>query len=81
MDAGFFLGPVIGGYVYSLTGDYSVMFLTIAIPAALAMVVLALTWPGYMRRRHQLEELESSEESEQMSEMPLTRESMQEATT
>jgi MFS family permease len=51
MDMGFFLGPVLGGFVYSMTDNYSVMFLSMVVPIVLSMIVLTATWKGYEANR------------------------------
>ena len=51
MDMGFFLGPVLGGFVYAMTDNYSVMFLSMVVPIVLAMIVLTATWKGYEANR------------------------------
>ena len=42
MDLGSFLGPLTGSVIYSFVGDYSKMFLLMAIPVGFALVVFAV---------------------------------------
>ena len=50
VDLGFFLGPLIGGYVIEWMGNYGDMFKLAAIPAVIALVILAAILPSTMRQ-------------------------------
>lgn len=60
MDMGFFMGPLLGGVMFSIFGSYSSMFLLMIVPSLLAVVVLATTWPSYARKRKKMEEEEEA---------------------
>ncbi len=49
MDLGFFLGPVIGGYIYS-AADYKTVILAGGAPTLIACVVFICAWPSFKRR-------------------------------
>ncbi len=50
IDLGFFLGPVIGGFIIKYIG-YSAMYLITGIaPILMAMVIFAMTWTGLKKR-------------------------------
>ena len=49
IDLGLFLGPLLGGVIYSIAGTYSVMYIAAVVPLVLAMLVLRFTWKGYER--------------------------------
>lgn len=61
VDLGMFLGPFLGGIIYKFS-DYSVMYLSTIAPIFLAMILLAVFWPGYVRRR-QLVQAEMAKQS------------------
>jgi MFS family permease len=61
VDLGMFLGPFLGGIIYKFS-DYSVMYLSTIAPILLAMILLAVFWPGYVRRR-QLVQAEMAKQS------------------
>ena len=50
MDIGFFIGPLLGGIVRDLSGNYRSVILCGGVPLALAMLVFLLTWPASARR-------------------------------
>lgn len=50
MDLGFFIGPLLGGFVIDMTGNYTDVFKFAAIPAAIALIVLAAILPSTMRQ-------------------------------
>lgn len=49
MDLGFFLGPLIGGFIKDYA-DYKDVISFGAIPAVLAIIVFIVTWPTYTKR-------------------------------
>lgn len=49
MDLGFFLGPVIGGYIYS-SADYKTVILAGCAPTLIACAVFVFAWPSFKRR-------------------------------
>jgi len=53
IDVGSFIGPFIGGVVYSHS-DYSFMFKTGAVPLLLAIICFTIILPGYRRRLKEL---------------------------
>ena len=57
-DLGLFFGPFLGGIVYTISGNYSSMYIFMAMTSILAMGLLAVTWKGYSRRRSLIENLE-----------------------
>ena len=54
IDLGLFLGPLLGGFVYSAS-TYSTMFHTAVVPVGMACIGFALLLPVYKRRRAALE--------------------------
>ena len=50
VDLGFFLGPLVGGLVIEQTANYGDMFKLAAVPALIAMVILAAIMPSTMRQ-------------------------------
>lgn len=49
MDLGFFLGPLMGGFIKDFA-DYSDVIFVGCIPAVLALVLFLLCWPAYTKR-------------------------------
>jgi MFS family permease len=47
VDLGQFLGPFIGGVIFSMTGSYALMYVLMVVPVGLAMLMLALTSKRY----------------------------------
>ena len=62
MDIGYFIGPLLGGFVRDFSGNYRAVILFGATPAALAIVLFLLTWPGCRRRMEQLRSEPGTEE-------------------
>ena len=54
MDLGFFLGPVIGGYIRDVS-DFRHVILFGTIPTILSVFVLLITWKSYKKRIDELE--------------------------
>ncbi len=54
MDVGFFLGPMIAGFVRDYAGSFRSVILAGSASCALALLVLLLTWPGSRRRMESL---------------------------
>ena len=50
VDLGFFLGPLIGGYVIEWVGNYGDMFKLFTIPAVIALILFAMVLPATMRQ-------------------------------
>ena len=50
VDLGFFLGPLVGGYVIELTANYGDVFKFAAIPAVIALILQAAILPSTMRQ-------------------------------
>ncbi len=63
MDIGFFVGPLLGGIVRDLSGNFRSVILCGGIPLALAMLVFLLTWPASARRIAEVKALETAAES------------------
>jgi MFS family permease len=51
LDMGLFLGPLLGGVIYSLSGTYSIMYSAMLIPISLSVLVLSLTYKTYEKTR------------------------------
>ena len=59
MDIGNFLGPTLGGFILSRSGNrYETMWLSVLVPLGLAMVVFALGWKTY-QHNHDLAQAEN----------------------
>ena len=50
VDLGFFLGPLIGGYVIEWMGNYGDMLKVAAVPAVIALVLFAVILPATMKQ-------------------------------
>ena len=50
MDIGYFIGPLLGGFVRDFAGNYRTVILFGAVPAALAAVIFLVFWPQCSRR-------------------------------
>ncbi len=64
MDIGFFVGPLLGGLVLDLAGNYRAVILAGSVPLALALVVLLVTWKPCARRIAEVEAMESEAAAE-----------------
>ncbi len=59
LDLGCTIGPMIfGGYIYPLLGSYSKMYLAACVPVVLALILLILYRPHFVRRRKEIEQKE-----------------------
>ena len=61
MDIGFFVGPLLGGIIRDLAGNYRSVILFGAVPLAVALVIFFAAWPGCARRMAAVRELEAAE--------------------
>ena len=44
MDLGYFLGPIVGGFVVDISGSYATMYYTAVIPLILGTVIFTIGW-------------------------------------
>ncbi len=63
MDIGFFVGPLLGGVVLDVCGNYRSVVLGGAVPLAIALVFFLITWPSCARRIAEVREIEAAEEA------------------
>ena len=61
MDIGFFMGPLLGGVVRDVTGNYRSVILGGAVPLALALIVFFVGWKPCARRIAEVKALEGAE--------------------
>ena len=61
MDIGFFMGPLLGGIIRDLSGNYKTVILSASIPLALALIVFFAAWKPCARRMAEVRELEAAE--------------------
>ena len=61
MDIGFFMGPLLGGVVRDVTGNYRSVILGGAVPLALALIVFFAGWKTCARRIEEVKALEGAE--------------------
>lgn len=64
LDAGYFIGPTLGGLVYAATGSYHTMFLVGIIPVVIGLIVFTVTYPLRERGKYR-EELARRQAAEQ----------------
>ena len=62
MDVGFFVGPLLGGVIRDVAGDYKSVILFGAVPLALAVVIFLTTWKPCARRIEEVQKLEEAGE-------------------
>ena len=62
MDIGFFMGPLLGGIIRDLSGNYKTVVLCGGIPLAIALVIFLVGWPTCARRIAEVRELEAAAE-------------------
>ena len=55
LDAGYFIGPTLGGLVYAATGSYHTMFLMGIIPVVIGLIVFTVTYPLRERGKYREE--------------------------
>ncbi|MCF0120827.1 MAG: MFS transporter, partial [Oscillospiraceae bacterium] len=48
MDSGYFLGPFLGGALYSVS-NYATMYTLITVPVAVGLVLFIVLWPVYAK--------------------------------
>ena len=63
MDIGFFVGPLLGGILRDLSGNYRTVILSGSVPLALALVILLLGWKSVAGRMEVVRELDTAEET------------------
>ena len=49
MDLGFFLGPVLGGFVVDVSGSYATIYYTAVIPVILGIIIFSLGWGKFKK--------------------------------
>ena len=64
MDIGFFMGPLLGGIIRDLAGNYKAVILGGSVPLAIALVIFFAAWPSCARRIAEVQKLETAAESE-----------------
>ena len=62
MDIGFFMGPLIGGIIRDLAGNYRAVILGGSVPLAVALVIFLLGWPACARRIAEVRTIETAED-------------------
>ena len=62
MDIGFFLGPLLGGVIRDLSGNFKSVVLFGSAPLALALVIFFITWPACARRIAEVQKMEDAGE-------------------
>lgn len=63
MDVGFFVGPLLGGVIRDVAGDYKSVILFGAVPLALAVVIFLAAWKPCARRMEEVREMEAAAEA------------------
>ncbi len=61
MDIGFFMGPLLGGIVRDLSGNYRSIILGGSVPLAIALIVFIAGWKPCARRIAEVRELDRAE--------------------
>ena len=61
MDIGFFMGPLLGGIIRDLSGNYKTVILSASIPLALALIVFFAAWKPCAQRMAEVREFEAAE--------------------
>ena len=62
MDIGFFMGPMIGGIIRDLAGNYKAVILNGSVPLALALIVFLIGWKPCAKRIAEVRALEEAAE-------------------
>ena len=62
MDIGFFMGPLLGGVVRDLSGNYRTVIFGGSVPLALALVILLIFWKPCAKRIAEVQEMEKAAE-------------------
>lgn len=44
LDLGYFLGPVLGGFVVDMSGSYATMYFAAVVPIVLGVIIFSLGW-------------------------------------
>ena len=60
MDIGFFLGPLLGGIIRDVIGNYKAVILSGSVPLALGLVIFLVGWPACARRIAEVREIEAA---------------------
>ena len=60
MDIGFFMGPLLGGIIRDLAGNYKAVILSGSVPLALALIIFFAAWKPCARRIEEVQELEAA---------------------
>ena len=63
MDIGFFMGPLLGGVIRDLAGNYKAVILGGSAPLAVALVILLAAWKPCARRMAEVWALEAAEQN------------------
>ena len=63
MDIGFFMGPLLGGIIRDLSGNYKTVVLSGFAPLAIGLVIFLVAWKPCERRMTEVRELEAAAES------------------
>ena len=61
MDIGFFMGPLLGGIIRDLAGNYRSVILFGSAPLAIALVIFLAAWKPCARRIAEVKALEAAE--------------------
>ncbi len=61
MDIGFFMGPLLGGIIRDLSGNYKTVILFGSAPLALALIIFLVAWKPCAQRMAEVRELEAAE--------------------
>ena len=61
MDIGFFMGPLLGGIIRDISGNYKTVILSGSVPLALALIVFFVAWKPCARRMEEVRALEAAE--------------------
>ena len=64
MDVGFFMGPLLGGILRDVTGNYKSIILFGSVPLAIALVIFLVGWPTCARRMAEVREIEAQTAAE-----------------
>ena len=64
MDVGFFFGPLLGGVIRDVTGNYRSIILFGAVPLAIAVVIFLVSWKSCARRIAEVQALDAAEAAE-----------------
>ncbi len=62
MDIGYFVGPLLGGIVRDVSGNFRSVILCGGVPLALALIIFILTWPSCARRLEEVRAIDAKAE-------------------